>query len=65
LDSPHVESGSAGDEMTKWEYTVIEGRDLLEAELNGFGRAGWELVTVRSQSGGYNVAFYFKRLISN
>lgn len=45
-------------EDPKWEYrTVITARD---ADLNGYGAEGWELVSALPQPGD-RVAYYFKR----
>jgi hypothetical protein len=48
--------------MKKWEYKTVFG-SVSDGTLNGFGKEGWELVTVEPHENLMLKRFYFKRLI--
>ena len=57
------------DETTQWEYRVLTfgsglrgpKDDVVEAELNGWGEEGWELVAIRSHENSNKMTVVAKR----
>jgi hypothetical protein len=54
--SQRANSAAPGPGATIWEYKVASGEGEIP-DLNGFGREGWELVTLNNDNNLYTAVF--------